>query len=192
MSIALSTNEPKEFRAGVNIAWEKPDFSPYSYSEGYTTAYYTINGKTGKKTINGSWSAATNSWTFNLPASSNDLAEGTYVLAGFVKIDSDNIQQVHESTISIRQSLAAEIQTDTRTDTKQILDALIAVSKKRATKEQAAQTLPNGVAISLLPWADLIKAIEHYKYLYSQELDSERITNGGSRRKILPTFLPTS
>lgn len=192
MSVTIPSIEPVAFRAGTTVAWTKSDFPNFNRTEGYTTAKYTINGRSGSKTIEGTWSSDDNEWTFELAAGSNDLSAGTYTLYGFVQNSDSDVQPVYEGTLEVKASLATAAQVDTRTHVKIVLDAIEATMQRRATREQESTQLPNGVAISLLKPADLIKWYEHYKYLYSQELDTQRVRNGGSRPKILPTFLPTS
>lgn len=192
MSVSYSQTEPLSFRAGITIVWQKGDFSNFNRAEGYTTAKYTINGNNGLKEIEGSWDSSTSLWTFTLTAALNTLAAGTYTLFGYVQHTDGSIQPVYEGTVLVKASLTTATQVDTRSHVKIVLDAIEATMEKRATKVQESQQLPNGTAISMLSPSELIKWYEHYKYLYTQELDKQRISNGGSRRKILPTFQTTS
>jgi len=192
MSVSYPQIEPISFRAGVSIVWQKGDFSNFNRNEGYTTAKYTLNGNNGLKEIVGAWDSTTNLWTFTLAASDNTLAAGTYALFGYVQTSGGDIQPVYEGTVQIKASLTTASQVDTRSHIKIVLDAIEATIEKRATKVQESQQLPNGTAISMLSPGELIKTYEHYKYLYVQELDTQRVSNGGSRRKILPTFQQTS
>ncbi len=191
MSVTIPTTEPSTFRAGTTVKWQKSDFSSFPYADGYTTAVYTVNGKNGSKTIEGEWSASDQAWTFELAAADNNLSAGSYTLYGYVS-NGTEIQPVAELTVEVKASLATATQSDTRTHVRKVLDALEATIEKRATREQQSTQLPNGVSIGLLPPAELVKQYEHYKYLYSQELDTERVRNKGRRRQILPSFNPTS
>ena len=179
------TNEPTSFRAGLNVSWEKADFSDHLYADGFTTAIYTISGQNGSATITGTYSGGT--WTFTLTAAQNTLAAGTYTLFGYIS-DGTNKYEIYSGTLQVQQSLVTAAQTDARSHVKKVLDAIEAVIERRATKEQESTQLPNGVAISLLGPNDLVKWHENYSYKYQQEKDTERVRNGGSRRKILVQF----
>jgi hypothetical protein len=185
MSITVPTSEPLQFRSGLTVKWEKGDFSGYPYADGFTNAVYTISGQNGSKTIAGTYSNGT--WTFELTASDNDLAAGSYTLFGYVS-DGTNKYEIYNGDLAVLQSLVTASRTDTRSHVKKVLDAIEAVIERRANKEQESTQLPNGVGISLLSHAELIKTYENYKYLYAQEQDTNRVRNGGSRRKILIQF----
>jgi cyclophilin family peptidyl-prolyl cis-trans isomerase len=182
-----STIEPTQFRAGLTVSWEKSDFSNYQYADGFTTAKYTISGQNGSATITGYYSGGT--WTFTLAAVDNTLTAGTYTLFGYVQDGSGNKYEIYAGDLQVLASLVTAAQTDTRSHVKKVLDAIEAVMERRATKEQESTQLPNGVAISLMPMADLIKAHENYSYKYQQEIDTNRVRNGGSRRKVLSSFI---
>lgn len=192
MSVTYPQTEPTAFRAGTSVIWQKSDFPTFSREEGYTTAKYTLNGKNGSATITGSWDSSAHLWTFSLAPTDNTLPAGTYTLYGFVQDESGNKQPVYEGTVEVKASLTTATQVDTRSHVKKVLDAIEATMEKRATREQESTQLPNGVSIGLLSPTELIKTYEHYKYLYAQELDGQRVSNGGRRRMILPSFNPTS
>ena len=180
------TTEPLQFRSGLTVTFQKSDFSNYPYADGYTTAKYTINGANGSAEITGTYSNG--AWTFTLSATDNTLSAGTYTLFGYVQDGSGNKYEVYSGDLTVLKSLTTATQTDTRTHVKKVLDAIEAVMERRATKEQASTALPNGVAISLLSPEELVKFHENYSYKFQQEIDTNRVRNGGSRRKFLIQF----
>lgn len=190
MNIQLPTTEPTQFRAGTTVAWQKTEFPVYTYAEGYTIATYTINGKYGTATIQGTYNAGV--WTFILNAASNTLPQGTYRLYGYVETSGSGRQTVYDGELNVQASLVTAAQIDTRSHVKKTLDAIKALLEGRATKMQESAQLPNGTSLSLLPPSELIKWHSHYEYLYKQELETERVSSGKSRRLILPRFNPTS
>lgn len=193
MAVTYSQVEPASFRAGTTVIWQKSDVANYSREAGYTTAKYTVNGQNGSAEIEGEWDATTARWTFTLTAvQSAALPAGSYTLFGYVENESGGKQAIHESTIEILQDLTTASQVDTRSHAKKVLDAAKAVLEKRATKIQENQQLPNGVTIGILPPEDLVKLINEYEYKVAQELETERVRNGGRRRMILPSFNSTS
>lgn len=180
------TNEPTSFRAGLTVEFEKSDFPNYAHADGFTTAIYTISGANGAKEIAGAYSNGV--WVFSLSAANNDLAAGSYTLFGYVS-DGTNKYEVYSGDVEVKGSLVTASQVDNRSHVKKVLDAIEAVIEKRATKIQESTSLPNGVAISLLSPQDLVKWYENYKYKYAQELDTNRVRNGGTRRKFFTTFI---
>ena len=67
--------------------------------------------------------------------------------------------------------------TDPRSDNKIILDAITAVIKGRATKDQESYSI-NGRSLSRTPLKDLMDMQSHYQALYNGELRKEAIKNG--------------
>jgi hypothetical protein len=180
------TGEPSTIQSGDTVSWTASG-SDYTPADGWDLTYY-IRGAVALD-IDGVASTDQSEWTVTLTAAqTGTMSAGTYSFVARVSKDSD-VYTVSKGFIQVETDLAAQLAGyDARSHIKKVLDAIEAVMERRATKEQESTQLPNGVAISLMPMADLIKAHENYSYKYEQEIDTNRVRNGGARRKILTSF----
>jgi len=103
-------------------------------------------------------------------------AAGTYTWLAYVTKGTDKIE-VGEGTIEILPDILSVSSYDTRSETKQILDALTALIKSKATKLPTEINIA-GRSLKYETLADLIKAQKDFKRMYEDELKQERIADG--------------
>ena len=112
--------EPRCISAGLTITFQRI-FSAFSYDDGYTKAFYTINGTGGSKLITGTYS--TGVWSFILTAANNNLTAGKYILFGWVETtDSSEKYKVFQGQLEVTASLTTSSATEQRSVLQQQLD----------------------------------------------------------------------
>lgn len=124
------TYEPQSINPDVTVTWTKT-FADYSYNDGYTSAFYVINGTGRSVTITGVY--ASGAWTFTLKAANNDFAKGTYRLTGYVQKGADGDADmerygIYNAPLMVTLGSATEVTTDQRDQyqrEKELIDAAI-------------------------------------------------------------------
>jgi len=117
----IPQKEPVRIASGLTISFQK-SFANYLFTDGYTLAYFTINGAGGSKTIAGSY--ADGIWTFTLSAVSNGLAAGQYILYGWVETATSEKYEVYRGSLEVTASLTTAIATDQRSNLQKQLDLI--------------------------------------------------------------------
>jgi hypothetical protein len=124
MTMQIPTKEPTYIQSGITVQWQK-NFTNYSYTDGYTVRYYTINGVNGSATVTGSY--ADGVWTFTLTASNNTLPAGKYKLVSYVEKGSGaSLERYSEysALLDVTTGTSTATATDLRSTLQQQLDAV--------------------------------------------------------------------
>ena len=115
------------------------------------------------------------SWTLLIPAASlATLAGGTYALLIIAVAITGGAEQLAAKEAV---KLYASTETDLRSDTHKMLDALNAMLLKKATRDQASMSY-NGRSISRMTWPDLLKARD----TVARQLKSEESKLAGRKK----------
>lgn len=184
----IPTTEPLQIRAGASIEWRRNDLSDYPASE-WTLKYYLKNASNHIE-ISGTAVGDYHSITISAATSAGYTA-GVYTWVAYAEKGSgQNIErhQVSEGAMEIFPSYANTTAFDGRSHVKTVLDAIEAAIEGRASRTDLSYTI-NGRTIQHMNPEELIKWDSHYKRLYQQELDAQKINQGlATGRKILTRF----
>lgn len=185
----IPTTEPSSIRAGDTWQWRREDLSDYPAST-WTLKYYIKNASYSIIIT-----AAADSNNFAVAASAETTAAhapGTYTWVAYVEKGAGATLERHEvdsGTIEILASFASTTAYDNRSHIKKVLDAIEAAVEGRASRTDLSYSI-QGRSIQHMPPTELIKWHSHYKRLYKQEQDAEKIKNGlGTGNKILTRFV---
>ncbi len=177
-------SEPEKFIAGDRWAWKRTDlgidYDPVIYDLSYSCR---LEGSSGTDSVVITAAAAESGVEYVVEVSAETTAKyksGVYHWQAHIIRGADGERvTVDNGTFAVKPDRAKD-NSDPRTHIKQVLDALEAVMLKKASKDELKFSMPNGVAIDRLPPGDLIAWLSHYKKLYQQELQAEKISNGGA------------
>jgi len=176
----IPTIEPQSIIKGDTLKFTKslPD-----YPAGTWILTYTFLGPT-KQTV----TAAQSGTDHAVSASTTSWTAGDYAYQGKVTNGSETYT-VAEGTITVKPSMAdLTAGADTRSHVKTVLDSIEAAIEKRATRTDLEVTIAGRTIRHMTP-EELIRWHSHYKKLYQQELQAERVNQGlGTGRKILTRF----
>lgn len=177
--------EPQSIIKGDTLKFKKslPD---YSAADGWTLAY-TFLGPT-KQTV----TATADGADFLVSASTSAWTAGDYAYQGKVSKGAE-VYTVSTGSITVKPALAdGTAGTDQRSQTKRILDALLAAFEGRASRTDLQYSISVGGSsrtIQSMTHAELLTAIKQYRQWYAAEQTAERINKGlGTGRKILTRF----
>lgn len=187
----IPTTEPSEIIAGDTLQWNRQDLSS-DYPASLWTLKYYFAGPNGAFNI----TATADGAYFAIAATAAVTAaypEGDYKWSAYVSTGSGATLERHEidnGVCTVKPNIANKTAGyDPRSHVKKVLDAIEAAVEGRASRTDLAYTI-QGRSISHIPPTELIKWHSHYKQLYKQEQDAERIKNGlGTSRKILTRFV---
>ncbi len=176
--------EPTRFSAGLTICWTRT-FSGYDYADGYTKAYYTINGNLGSKLITGVY--ADSVWTFTLKAADNNLLAGKYTLFGWVEKGSGNDVEkypVRRSSLEITSSLTTATTSEQRSNLELQLDRIQTAINNYLIDPVVAITISTGSGGSRTYQRPDLRQLYSFRALTLKDLRTERkkqnIRNGKS------------
>jgi hypothetical protein len=181
--------EPRRFSAGITVQWTR-SFENYLYTDGYTTAIYTISGSGGNKKITGTYLNGV--WTFTLSVADNTLSAGIYTLYGYVQKGSGasaEIHPVYKNTLEISVSLIDGVTVDTRSVYQKQLDWLNNAITNFATEPVIESTIqtPNGTRHYRRPdLKDLISARLITLKAIRDEAKKTRARNGRGSTSSIP------
>jgi hypothetical protein len=178
----LPTHEPREFAAGETPRWRK-SLADFPASDGWALDYYLRGAGAG---LDAGASADGDGFLVEVPAAATEnLAPGSYRWQGWVSKGAERYQ-VADVPVVVKQGFAgvvAAATVETRSEVKQILDAVDAMIKGKATKDQQQYTIAGGGGYRMLmriPVSELIQLRREYARLYAAERRRERIRRGGS------------
>lgn len=182
--ITIPLIEPAEIIAGDTLTWKK-SLSDYP-APTYTLKYRLINAA-NKYDITAAASGDDHLVTVTA-ATSAGYAAGIYTWTSWVEKTGERYT-ISNGTTLIKPNLAAQSAGyDTRSHIKKTLDSIEAAVEGRATRTDLRHMI-NGREVWHMSPEELIKWHSHYKQLYQQELQAEKIKNGlGTGRKILTRF----
>lgn len=186
MSAPIPEIEPTEIVQGDTIAWTK-DLSDYSASDGWTLTYYLRGPQSLTITASASGSAHSISVSATTTAA---YAFGKYKWQAYAS-KSGARYKVGEGSLEILQNPASIVGfTETRSEARQILDALIATMKQAASRpEQGYSLQAAGRSFTFKTHAELIAAIQFWQSEVKREEDAEKITRGeGTGKNIFVRF----
>lgn len=173
----LPTREPGAFAAGETPRWTKT-LDDFPASEGWELTYYLRGAGAG---LDVSATADGDGFLVEVQAASTEnLTPGSYRWQGWVSKD-DESYQVADAPVVVKRGfagVAAETVVETRSEVKQILDAIDAMIKGKATRDQQEYTIGDR-QLRRLSITDLMAARKVYASLYAQELRRERVRRGG-------------
>jgi len=181
----IPSTEPSEIVAGDTLKFKK-SLSDYPATI-WTLTYYLL--KSGTQ-ITFSGTADGTDHLINIANTVTALyTAGIYKWEAYISKTGERYK-IAEGTITIKTNLAAQTAGyDARSHVKKVLDSIEAAVEGRATRTDLAYTI-NGRSISHMAPAELIKWHSHYKILYQQELNAEKIKQGlATGRKILTRFV---
>ncbi len=171
--------EPEKVVAGDSVSWTITD----SEHPGPTWAisYALVNSDGDHRTLTSTANVEEHTVTLT-PAQTADWQPGTYTWQRYANDGSDRV-----TTGSGSIEVAADLQpgsVDLRTTAKQILDAIDAVLKGKASQDQLTYSL-NGRSLTRMTWADLIAARSHFKREVDREEAAARVAAGQPSGKTL-------
>lgn len=175
MTTSIPTQEPQVFTAGDTVKWKKylGDYTPV---DGWTLSYAMVmsgSQKTVTATDNGDGSHLV---TINAADSGNYNA-GIYHWQAYVSKGSERYQ-VGYGRFEVKPDFSSKTTGyDNTSHVKNVLDALEATILGKASKDQLSYTI-NGTTVGRMSPSDLIRWQNHYKILYKQELQIEKMSNG--------------
>lgn len=179
MAAEIETAEPESFRVGDTFKFKK-------YLADYDPALDTLNYRIANATNIYSVTCTDNGDGYFLanvlPSVTETWIDGTYSWQSYITNGADRFT-VASGTVKFLPDLSKGA-VDTRSHVKKTLDALEATIQGRATTDQLSYTI-NGRSMSKIPVEELIKWHSHYKALYKQELQNERILNGAGKSNII-------
>ena len=169
----IPTVEPSEIIAGDTLKFQK-SLSDYSSST-WTLTYYLL--KSGTQ-ITFSASASGTDHLVNVSNTTTaGWAAGIYKWESYISKTGERYK-ISSGTIEIKPNLAAQTTGyDARSHVKKVLDAIEAVIEGRASRTDLSYTI-NDRTIQHMGPEELIKWHSHYKKLYMQELQAEKIKQG--------------
>jgi len=176
--------EPDQLTAGDRWAWKRTDlgadYDPASYALTYSCRLEGASG-TGSVEITATASESGTDYIVEVAAATTaGYTVGVYHWQAYITRTSDGERvTVDSGTFEVKPDRANDT-SDPRSIIKQTLDALEAMMLKKASKDQMSYSMPNGVSIGRLPPGELITWLNHYRSLYRNELQAEKIANGES------------
>lgn len=179
MSAPIPSIEPSEIFSGDTIAWTK-DLSDYP-ADVWTLNYYfrgphhfTVLAAAAQRTFAITISATT----------SATYPKGTYDWIAFASSGSSRYQVGSGSMVIKENPATAVVNYETRSQAKQILDALMATQLQNAGRgEMQYRVEAAGRLHVFYTHADLITAIEKWKAIVQQEEDAKKIARGENTGK---------
>lgn len=178
----LPSYEPREFAAGETPRWTKA-LADFPASDGWALDYYLRGAGAG---FDVSATADGDGFVVEVPAASTEnLTPGNYRWQGWVSKGAEQYKVVDAPVVVKRGfvGVAAATVVETRSEVKQILDAIDALLKGKATKDQQQYTIAGGGGYRMLmriPVGELIQLRKEYARLYAAERRRERARRGGS------------
>lgn len=160
MSHQVPTSEPEEIRAGDTATWTKTlaDYPPSDF-----TLYYALVNDGAQITITATDNGDGSHLVEVAASTTDDWTPGEYYVQGYVEGASSKRYTVYENYVTITPGLHlsdyASAGLETRSTVKQTLDALEAVIKGKASKDQlnyqiAGRSLSHYSPAELLAWRD--------------------------------------
>lgn len=185
MAYTIPTTEPARFRAGDSLIFKRA-FNQFSAVD-WTLSYHLR----GKKKIDFTATAEGTGFSISVPAATTaGWLPGDYYWQAVVTSGTEK-HTVGTGKITVLQNLAAvtDENFDGRTDTRKAFDAIEAVLKKTASRQQEEYQI-DGVQVKDKPIAELLVLRDHYKSLIDQEASAEHIESGRpGKKKILFRFV---
>jgi len=180
--------EPLAFIAGDRWAWKRLDLA--QYSSGYALSYSARREADGGEEITISASISGTDFIVEVPsATTAAFPPGVYHWQAYITRASDSQRITIDSgtfDVSPNRDLATS---DPRSHNKKVLDSIMAVIEKRATKDQESYSL-NGRSLTRTSVEELQRLKNNYQAMYNAEVRRERIKNGlGHSGKIKTRFV---
>jgi len=182
----MSKLEPDVIIQGDTLSWLRQSQDVFYFdqnnlpvickaSQGWTLTY-NFAGPAGTIAITAS--ASGDDYLVSVAAATTaGYAIGLYSWAAFITKGANRFQ-IDSGVSTVQQNLAtASTGYDGRSHAKQVLDAIEAVIKNRASTDQQAYQI-GGRRLDRMPVADLLKFRNSYQREYQRELNAERIKNG--------------
>lgn len=182
--MSIPTYEPQSFVAGETLQWTK-ELTDYSPSDGWALKYYFQGAD--RFTVD-----AVDAGTYFEITVARDTTRtvqaGTYYWQAFVTKD-DETHLVDSGQVTMKPSLLNEEGStafDGRSTAKQILDAIDAMLKGKATLDQQEYQIGNRM-LKRIPIPDLIALRTQYAQLYAREQRTEKLNQGAPFFKTILT-----
>jgi len=180
--------EPLAFIAGDRWSWKRLDLA--LYSSGYALTYSARREADGGEEITISASISGTDFIVEIPsATTAAYPPGVYHWQAYITRASDSQRITIDSgtfDVSPNRDLATS---DPRSHNKKVLDSIMAVIEKRATKDQESYSL-NGRSLTRTSVEELQRLKNNYQAMYNAEVRRERIKNGlGHSGKIKTRFV---
>ena len=180
--------EPLAFIAGDRWSWKRLDLAPYS--SGYALTYSARREADGGEEITITASISGTDFIVEIPsATTAAYPPGVYHWQAYITRASDSQRITIDSgtfDVSPNRDLATS---DPRSHNKKVLDSIMAVIEKRATKDQESYSL-NGRSLTRTSVEELQRLKNNYQAMYNAEVRRERIKNGlGHSGKIKTRFV---
>ena len=183
-SASYPTIEPDLLFAGDRWAWKKTDLT--DYGSGYTLSY-ELTLETGAAPI--ALTATLSGTEYLIEVSQSTTASytaGDYRWVALITRDSDSERiQIGYGSLTIKPDPATS-SADARSDAKYSLDAIRAVLRNRASKDQMSYSI-NGRSLERMSPKDLILLESHFLRQVQNEEKAEKLAKGlntGSQIKV--------
>jgi len=175
MAADIPTNEPTVFNAGSTVKFTI-SLADYLPSDGWTLSYALVNAA---KQI--AWTGTNNNDGTHLikiaAATTAAYPPGIYNRQAYVTNGAERYD-ISADTVEIKPNFAVQTTGyDARSDTKIALDAITAVLKKRASRDQMAYSIA-GRSLSKTPLNDLIALHKRFLAMYQAEVNREKRKQG--------------
>lgn len=182
MTVTPPYTEPKRITLGEQLHWRK---SLDDYSSTLYTLDYRFRGNTGKG-FDVTATAYNSDFDVVVPATSTQtMAAEMYSWQAWLTeiADSNNTFLVEQGSaiaeVGFEASQSSPV--DLRTTNEQILAALQATIKGKATKDQLSYKIESGNGsreIRRMTWTELLAAESHYQNLVAREQHTKAVRNG--------------
>lgn len=187
MTAIIPTLTPASFMAGNTVKWTMslPDYLP---ADGWVLSYAFVVG--GDQQLVTATDNGDGSHLVTLAAAdSAKFVAGIYHWQAYVTSGAERFP-VGQSRVEVKPNYAdMNGGHDSRSNARQVLDALDAMMLKKASKDQQSYTMPNGIAVARLAPGDIIVWRDYYRRELRQELQAERLANGQSlSNKVVTRF----
>ncbi|MDX8378401.1 MAG: hypothetical protein R8L53_10310 [Mariprofundales bacterium] len=172
---------PNSIRAGDTVAYTETNTTYQAPTYGATLFLSDATASSNYEGVaNGS------GWDFTIPAATSAVLNvGIHSWQVVATLGADRFTMTSGTTNVLPDLSAAPF--DTRSNVKVTLDALEATLLSRATSDQEEMNV-NGRSIKRTPLIDILALRDKYTTLYQQELEAERIANGGASSVIRVAF----
>lgn len=172
MTQAIPQTEPLQITAGDFIQWLRAGGN-YPAPD-WDFSYILINA-TNKYSINAADSGTDHLVTIDATTSAAYVA-GLYQWQAYATNGSQRMT-VAQGEMTIQPNFSGVSVLETRSTTKQTLDAIEAVILNRASTDQEMYTI-GGRSLKRTPLADLVKLRDRYAAMYLSEQNAEKVKNG--------------
>lgn len=185
MAAEIPTIEPTQIRAGDTVKWTR-ELADYPTSEAWALKYRIVGNGAEPREV----TATIASGKYNITLGStltDDLAEGTYQLVGWVEKSGERFT-VYNRTLSVLPNLAAAAgATDTRSHARKTLALIEAAIESHAV--DPVESLTIGSRTYTRPSLETLYNLRsRYAALVRKEENKERIESGGKAKKLVVSF----